>query len=490
MEVNYRQIYKADWLKLLPILGLAFYISFIPHLNYPYPLHADEWVLMTNSKAMISAQSAIFLDPFLGNATITLSTNLEAGYQLFLVYIQQTTGIAWETLFFFFPSIISMITVLSVYILAKRHNFGWEAALLTAIIPTSVGILGPAFLVPVALGLTFIPLSLFIVFHYKSWVAYLILFIFNVFLLAIHAPSAICLFIILIPYIFLNLKGNLKHSMGIIVALMAPFFAVFPWIFDLLLPTAKSLLQPVAVENFQWWTTYTTLPQIITRYGYIPSALCLLGVFILYLKGGREKLGLALALLALLAMLSVFFTFHYGVWIIYLRGLVFALLMTGVVAGAGLMAIKNLKLSGRIAGFSVPHPVRNIGYLLCLVLVIATLAISVPARQDAAYYHMIDQEDYRAFKWVNENIPTGLSGKVVLDPWKATAFTALTGKSTFTRIHATVQPSDSEAQAFLNSGCSDKAFLEKHGISLVYTRSPVSNQDLIEVRPNVFLLTK
>jgi hypothetical protein len=28
---------KSDYLKLVPILGLAFYLAFLHHLNYPYP---------------------------------------------------------------------------------------------------------------------------------------------------------------------------------------------------------------------------------------------------------------------------------------------------------------------------------------------------------------------------------------------------------------------------------------------------------------------
>jgi len=39
-----RKISRFDYVLLLPIMGLAFYIAFIPHQNYPYPVHIDEWV--------------------------------------------------------------------------------------------------------------------------------------------------------------------------------------------------------------------------------------------------------------------------------------------------------------------------------------------------------------------------------------------------------------------------------------------------------------
>ena len=33
---------ELDYLVLLLILALAFYIAYVSHLNYPYPLHVDE----------------------------------------------------------------------------------------------------------------------------------------------------------------------------------------------------------------------------------------------------------------------------------------------------------------------------------------------------------------------------------------------------------------------------------------------------------------
>ena len=80
---NVRRILQLNYLMLLPILGLAFYIAFIPHQNYPYPLHVDEWVHMALSKAMMLADGTTFIDPFLGQQTISLSSNLEAGFHLF-----------------------------------------------------------------------------------------------------------------------------------------------------------------------------------------------------------------------------------------------------------------------------------------------------------------------------------------------------------------------------------------------------------------------
>jgi len=415
------------------------------------------------------AGSTTFADPFFGGP-LTLSSNLEAGFHLFWGIFQRISGLSWLTIFRYFPGIVLMMTVLSVYTLARREGFGWEAAFFTTLIPTTVGLLGPAFLLPVATALLFIPLGIFIAFNFRNAWSYLIIFIFTSFLLSIHAPSAIILVIVLAPYILLNLKGNFKHSLGLTLAMAIPFLAPFPWIFHLLLPTAKSLLSPQQLPD------YLVLPPLLSTYGYLPILLCLLGTFLLAMNGGKKNYSLILGFLALLMMLTIFYRLHYGLHIMYERGLMYMMLIAGILAGAGLMGVKKLKPAAA-------------GYILCLALIGATLAMTIPARQSTTYYHtpLIDKQDYEAFVWIKDNVSDEYE-KAILDPWKATAFTAVTGKQVYTRIHFERKPRDEQAYAFLRSGCSDTAFLTKNGISIVYTRSSCQNPDLVEVREDVYLL--
>jgi len=477
----FRGIPKTAYL-MLPIMALAFYTAFIPHQGYPYPVHIDEWVHLANSQAMLQSGNAIFSGPFPEQLIASPDPNLEAGFHLFWGVFHQISGLSWLTIFRYFPGVIFMITVLSVYILAQRQGFGWEAALLTCLIPTTVGILGPGFLVPIALGLLFIPLSLFIAFNFQSWWSYLIIFIFTCFLLSIHAPSAICVAIILFPYILLNLRGNFKHSLWITLAVVIPFLAPFPWIFAMLLPTAKSLLAQQPLPS------YVDFPKIVQAYGYVPIGICLLGTLLLALKGGKGNFGLILGLLALTVMLMTFFTFHYGVSIMYERGLIFMMLMMSIVAGAGLAGVRSLTLPAKLpAWLKKPIIVKYTGIFLCVALVGVTLGITIPDRHNIPYYYMINEKDYHAFVWIDENIDEGYE-KVLLDPWKATAFAAITGRSILTRIHAYPTPIDEEVYKFLEGGCRDTAFLRENGISVIYTEEACRNPDLTEVRENIYLL--
>lgn len=479
---NIRKVAKSDYPKLLLILALAFYLAFIPHQGSPYLVHLDEWLHMAFSNEIISEGSAFGLtDPFLGQGTHG-NQIFEVGSHLFWAIFYQISGISWLTIFKYFPGIVFMMTVLSAYVLGRRQGFGWEAALFVCFVLTTVGLLGPGFLVPLALGLLFILLSLFVAFNFKNGWSYFALFILTGFLVSLHPPTAISLVIILVPYILLNLKGDFKHSAGIALAVASPFLLPFPWIFDQLVPTAKLLLSPQVVP------THVDIPRIIPTYGYLPILLGLLGVLTLSLRGGRKNYGLVCGLIALLVMLATFFTLHYGQPHVYFRGLTIMMLMVGIVAGAGLMWVENLRLPARISSrLKVPSIMQNVGYLLCLILVGVTLYITIPARQNIPYYHWIDQEDYQAFVWIKDNIDETYE-KAILKPLKGVPFTAITGKYAYARVYGLPSPNSGNASSFLNDGCKDTAFMKENGISIVYTRGECDNPDLVEVSDNVYLL--
>ncbi len=483
--MNWENIYKiiqSDYLKLLPIMGLAFYIAFIPHQSYPYPVHIDEWFHWAFADEIINKAGISGLNnPFLGGATVW-NQQFELGFHVFFAVFKLISGIAWLDIVRYFPSIIFMMTVLSSYVLGRRQGFGWEAAFFTCMVTTTVGILGPAFLVPVAMGLLFIPLSIFIAYNFSTFWSYVVLFIFTVFLASMHAATAVGIIIILTPFILLNIKGNFKHSLGITIALIVPFLATFPWVFDMLLRQISLLF----VQRPVTW--YVDIPRMIHSYGYLPITFCLLGTFLLALRGGKRNYGLVLGLLALVATIAIYYTLHYGVPSLYERGLVYAMLAIGIVGGAGLMGLHNLRLPPSLSAKPKVNLVTKIlGITSCVIFIVMILVISIPQRQNTPYYHMINNEEYQAFTWIRDNIEKE-HDKAILDPWKATPFTAITEKKAYSRTHTFPTSKDKEALDFLNEGCTDTAFLKENGISIIYTLKEVNNPDLVEVRENVYLL--
>mgnify|MGYP000247523340 CR=1 FL=1 len=484
-----KRVVKSDSCKLMPILALGFYLTFIPHLDYPYPVHVDEWVQLAYSETILQANDMEFVEPFYGEvvegltgAEYGLGYYLSIGSHLFWAIVHQITGISWLIIYRYFPSLFFLLIVLAGYMVGRRQGFGLEAAFFTCLIPTTVGVLGPGFLVPVILALLFIPLSLFIAFNFRSIWSYLVIFIFTCFLLLAHAATAAGLAIAIVPYILVTLRNDWKHSLALAAALILPFVAPLPWIFRLSAMTAQSLFQPQPLLE------YVALPSIIEVYGYLPALFCILGVVILIVKGENQKRGLALALLAMLAMMVVFYQFHYGVPVMFYRGFMYTLVLMAIVAGAGLMWFSNLTLPSRFYEWRLLAWSKNYLkvtlLLVCLVLVLAT---TIPDRLDETYYHMITERDYEAFVWVRENIGKDHE-KAILDPWKATAFTAITGKKVYGRIQRYPGERAKRASAFLEEGCKDTEFLRENGITIVYSLFDCDNPDLVEVRPRVYIL--
>lgn len=468
------RIAQVDYLILLLIIALAYYITYIPHQNYLYALHLDEWLAMGASKTMLAD----------GNFAIGSSRFLEAGFHVFWGIFHQVSGISWMDIFRYFPGIAFIITILSVYVLARRQGFGLEAAFFTSLMPTTIGILGPAFLVPLTMALPFIPLGLFVAFNFRTVWSYVVLFIFLCFLLLTHATTAVGLVMVIVPYILLSLRGNFKHSLGMGLAIIIPFLVPFFWILDLVMTTVKSIFVQQALP------TYVDYPRIIWLYGYLPLAFGLLGIFLLAMRGRKKDYTLVLGLLIILVMLMVMYTFNYGLHDMYGRGLTYMMLMMSVVAGAGLMGVRRFKLPARLTTWlRVSFIKENVGNILCLALIGLIIVMAIPARQNTRYYQMIDQQDYQAFVWIRDNIGDGYK-KAIVDPQKGIPFMAVTEKEVYSAIKAYPKPSDKVASQFLRDGSSNTDFLRENGISIVYSREEINNPDLTEVRDNIYLLNE
>lgn len=474
---DYLKVEKSAFL-LIPIIALACFIVFIPNLDYPYPVHIDEWVHIAYDNALLRASDINYSNPFTGTPGKGIIGTLEVGFHILTGIFYKISGLSWMDIVRWLPPVFFAFTALSAYVLARREGFGWEAALFTCLIPTTVGIMGPAFFIPMAFCLPLFPLSLFLIFNYRTIWSYLILAAFVGFMIITHATSAICFILLIVPCVLLYLRKEPKHGLILLMMGIIPFLITLPWTWDTISNTAKSLLvqQPLPANH--------DLPKILKIYGWIPFTVGLLGTFWLAFKGGVKNYSLVLGLLLLVAMLAVFFTLHYGVDLIYLRGIIFTLLILGIVAGAGLMAIKKLKLPDSIP---IPELARRVGYPLSLALVIAILVIAIPTRLDINYYHMIEEEDYETFVWIRDNIDDSHQ-KAILDPWKATPFTAITEKYTFARIHVASNELSRTANDFLANGCTDTNFLRENGITLIYTQQACNNPDLKEVHKWVYLL--
>ncbi len=465
---------------VLIIIIIAIFMAYIPHLEYPYPVHHDEWMKMAYSHALSNAGSLTYTEPFSEQTTISgITGDLENGFYVFCVVLQQISGIDWTDLFTYFPAFIFAITVMSVYILSRRQGFGLEAAFFTSLLPTSIGILGPAFMVPQSIGIMYLPLMLFLAFNFTNWPAYLLLFLINSSLLIIHGPTAIVICIILFSYIVVIFRRRPLNGLMLLLILIAPFLLMIAFFFGSLMHTLTGML------NIGETNSFVKFPDLLQSFGYVPLAFSGIGVFYLFIKGDRQSLGLVFGMLVFLVVQLLFFRFNLGLSILYERGLNLLLLLLSITAGAGLSWLRCFRLSGN--GRPGAFIWRYTGLGLACAASIIILATAIPGHLSTDYYYMINKDDYGAFKWIGSNLPQ--YKRAILDPWKATAFTALTQKNSARRIFLQRETEDNRIDAFLESGCANSKVLRDYGATIIYNVNDCDNPDVIKIKDRTFLFT-
>ncbi len=467
---------------LLAILALAFFIGMIPKLNYPYPVHVDEWTHWAYSQAVVTNGSISFTDPLVGNKTTGFISNLEIGYHVFNGIFQMISGLPWLIIIRYLPSLIFVFTVLSVYILARRQGFGLEAALCTCLVITTVGILGPAFFVAVALGLLFLPLLFFLLLNYRSWRSLLLVFLVILFLMLAHPPSAVLAVLALVPFYLLNLRYDFRHNLKIALIALVFLACAVPFMIE----SHVIVSQVKTLATARGPIDYHDLPILVHHYGILPVIVGLVGVGILTLQGGKSNLSLALGLLAVSSMLAVFHNLRYGMAMLYLRGLLFVLLLLGIAAGAGIMGLRRFAAAIAARYFKPAHA-AGVGFAVSFTLVLVILGIALPQRLTEPYYLMINSQDYYDYAWCR-NFVTVNKSRGIVDPWQGTAFSAVTGFPAYARILVAPGVDARKASSFLSDKARETRFLIANGINIVLLRDTSPNTDLIRVRNGVYLL--
>lgn len=482
------KLYRSDFLKLVPILGLAFYIAYIPHLDYPYALHVDEWVHIAHANSLLAAGNVQYPDPFTGFGTGSITSQLEIGFHLPLTYFHQLSGLSWMDIARYFPSVVLCLTVLSVYLFARRLGFGWEAAFFSALLPTTVGVLGPAFLVPMALALFITMLLIFLVYYYRSSWTYVMVLLLGAYLMILHGTSAVLALFIIVPFLLLILREEKRHVLLVFGVGALGITISLPWTYDLFASQGASLFAPYDA------LVYHEIPNIIELIGVPVIVAGLVYVLVTSIAGNRKSYGLLIGCVFLLILLALYNTQRYGLVMLYLRGLIFLIVIMSILAGGGLKYIRTFNLP-RLTGKTIRTGFSAVAVLAGVGLMVATLMVVIPDRLETPYYHTIDRIDYENFLWIRDNLDPSLQ-RVMLDPWKATAFAALTQRTVYTRTHDSAGDKEIDVYDRFNTDNVDTEFLISTGIGIIYTRIgsnaedatvQLTNPDLVEVRPNIYI---
>ncbi len=488
-------------LVLALIMGFAFYTSMIPRLNYAYPLHTDEWTHFAEARTIATEGTIPFHDTVTGEARSDAiaegtrsSPHFEVGYHLFLAEIRFLTEVPWLTIFRFLPSSIFALTVLAAYIFGRRRGFGLEAALFASLLPTTVRFLGPAFAVPVALGLLFVPLILFLVSH--TWASRglpALLLVLLSFLFIAHPPTALFASAIIVVHgLFQTVRpaSTRRTARWRALAQLATVLVV----------VALSSLPPLIYNHWLVGTAVDTprLPRdllvvpggIISRLGYFPYLLFVLGL--VALARSRMRTDRALLVVTVLVALYAFLHYQYGIGnaALYARFILYLSMLVLLIAGLATSRVRRWLATSLSRVWARGASLAAAGLVVC-VLVLPSVALGLQSRHEERYYHRIHDTEYQDFVWIRDHLSPGYERALTL-PRFGRAFAAITGKYAYAPIPATSAPVQShrvqEARQVLQGGLPDAAWLRERAMSIVYSQQPLEDPELVPVHDRVYVV--
>lgn len=312
----------------------------IPRLNYQYPLHVDAWWRYGDAYSLMETGHLAYPDVF--NNGAATDTDIEIGFHLFIGELKLITGLSWLALFRFLPGLILALLAFQAYAFGRKKGYGFEAAFLVTLIPTTIRLLGPAFLVPVALGITFIPLTLLI---WRRFMADLrgpvMLFLMLLSLLFIHPPTlAVISAIILMHVVFFmvwrkKLPGRAKQSVVVLLMFIPIYSLMYWWAADWVGLVTREALSP------ELHLQLPPIPGTVSEFGHIPALLFLIGTGIIIVNRSAEDWAVLLSVVGLLVYLQVYPLFYIGLDIIYERGWLYVFVLMALIGG---LAFKKIRV--------------------------------------------------------------------------------------------------------------------------------------------------
>ncbi len=469
---------------LVAIIALAFYMALYPRLDYPYPLHVDEWMHLGHTTQILNTGSLDYPHPFQGGQW-EVGGHPETGYYIWFGTALLATGSPWLLLARLMPALVLGIIAFVAYAWGRKRGFGLEAAFFATFIHTTVRFLGPAFLVPVTLGLVFFPLCLILLEKMeKDWRPLPLIVISLAALFLTHGTTAVAVGFVLVIYLIFYIifsKSSLRQVLpSLTCLLLVPLsaFVIFLWNRAFVLREIQNIIN---AEKIPLPAIPIPLPQL----GYIMIALAVIGFGFLIARGGWRNYALLVPTVILL-----FFVQFYRQWfdvgpdILYERGWLYVMLLMAFIAGYGLSQLRQLGLD-----FFKRWRWGALPVYVALALVVAfSLVLRIDGYAKERYYHVINVPTYHDFVWIGQELPQ--DSIVLLNPYVAWSFVPISGgQYTYTaKAYPWGVEESMEITAFLREGATDTEYIREKNVNILYSPFPLENPDLVEVRDGVYIL--
>lgn len=371
------------------VLFLAFSMAMLPKSEYAYPLHVDEW---------LHYDLAWQLEH---NGKVVGESQVEGGFHALLAGLRTVTGLDWLTLFRWLPPTFFTITVFLCYLVGRRYGCGLESATLATLMPTTIRLLGPAFLVPVAIGLLAFPLLLLLLHHERfGWRHAILAALVLLFTGATHPTSAILLAAVVVVHAIVVtslLQGTPLRKRALTgaqylsaAAIPALLMAVLRW--EEMVRVAATLVRA---------GTPTLLPfttEAASKFGMLPTLLFFPGAFFLVLRTAWQGIALAASALLLLIVILVYHELLIGYQSLADRAWFHLLVIVAVVGGYGVHHLGRT-LFVLVSRFW-KRAARPVGVALASGLLAACVVGAVRSHQREYYYQMMTDATMADFQWI------------------------------------------------------------------------------------------
>jgi len=479
--LNRTSLIKA--ILLFAIIGLAFFMALYPRLDYPYPLHVDEWMHLGYTTQILDTGHLNFPSPFHGGQW-EVGGHPETGYYIWLGTSLLATGSPWLVLARLMPALVLGLIAFLSYAWGRKRGFGLEAAFFATFIHTTIRFLGPAFLVPVTLGLVFFPLCLILLEKMeKDWRPLPLIVISLVALFLTHGTTAVAVGFVLVIFLvfYLALSKNPIRRMlpSLTCLLLIPFsgLVIFLWNRAFVMREIQNIIN---AEHIPLPPIPIPLPQL----GYIMIALAVIGFGFLIARGGWRNYALLVPTVILLFFVQFYRQyFNVGPDILYERGWLYVMLLMAFIAGYGLSRLRQLGLAffqrWRWGALSV--------YVALALVVVFALFQRMGGYAEEDYYQIVDVAAYHDFEWLGEELPQ--DSIAMLNPYVGWAYFPASGQYVYTAQAFPWGVKESrEISGFFMAGAPDTEHIRERNVNILYSPYPLKNPDLVEVRDGVYIL--
>jgi len=403
-------------------------------VQYPFPLHADEWTHLAQAIDTIENRGVSFKNPYFSqDFNYTQTGFLEPGFHVFLAEFFVLSGVDRVFGYQYLPALFACISALMLFMLARKLSgsfaVGIFSMLFYASLRSNVNIMGLWFFIPFVLNITVIYL-----FYYclvssledRKW--FVALFLVTLTGFSIHASFMLMTIAIAFIYVTVVKRDFITKNKKIALLLAVPVVLFFLGVFALknmnLPETLDYLIERITFREYN--KIYNVHYSLIEFYGLAATILAFWGI-IRSLKERRNTILVIWAVLGL-ALWGLFAITDLNFVIRHQRQVYFTLIGLAPLSAIGLHHItswikekagKTIKLEGKV----IPN---TTALLLAAAVFYATFQGYYTIKEkDYVLYHFIGWEEYNALNFVKEKY--GSDNTIITDSLLSTAVYPISG---------------------------------------------------------------